>query len=65
MPPQPCALPRRSREILSKREQTTESELLVFISPAVIVEEQMAREIDEREETMDDMRQDIKKGLFR
>lgn len=49
----------------SKREQTTKSELLIFISPTVIVEEQMAREIEQREETMDDMRQDIKKGLFR
>ena len=49
----------------SKREQTTKSELLVFISPTIIEEEQMAREIEQRQESMDDMRQDIKTGLFR
>jgi type IV pilus assembly protein PilQ len=49
----------------SKREQTTKSELLVFISPSVIVEDKMAREIDTREENLDDMREDIKTGLFR
>ncbi len=49
----------------SKREQTTKSELLVFISPTVISEEQMVREIENREQGMDEMRQDIKKGLFR
>jgi len=48
----------------SKREQTTKSELLVFISPTVIEEAEMAQEIEAREESMEDMRQDIKKGLF-
>ena len=49
----------------SKREQTTKSELLVFISPTVIEDTEMAQEIESREASLDDMRQDIKKGLFR
>ena len=49
----------------SKREQTTKSELLVFISPVIIEEDLMAREIEAREDSMDDMRREIKTGLFR
>ena len=49
----------------SKRESTTKSELLVFICPTVIEEAEMAREIENHEESLEDMRQDIKKGLFR
>jgi type IV pilus assembly protein PilQ len=49
----------------SKREQTTKSELLVFISPTVIEEAEMAQEIQTREESLEDMRKDIKTGLFR
>ncbi len=49
----------------NKREKTIKSELLIFISPTTIENAQMAREIEAREENLENMRRDIKRGLFR
>ena len=47
-----------------KRESKTKAELLIFISPVIIDDEQIAREIEAREESLDSMRRQIKSGLF-